>query len=254
MASLWETSFGKPERNYQQSRYNPQIQKGLDQLINHGIGQQQKGNMFDFSPIEQQVRKDYQTKTLPTIANRYLSGSNARNSGGLNAANAAAGKDLELGLAQLRNQFGQQQFGNLMQLLGQGGQENIHRPETFGLTGELVKEIPHAVGAYFGGRNYGMKFGGGSEGANTDESGAVKTEGGPTGSEQEALLQKFMEFVQNYSNQSSQGQSDMPGQGQYPEQGGGLTQIQQLIRNLGTPSGQFGNRNVVYNQRLLGGY
>jgi hypothetical protein len=46
----------------------------------------------------------------------------------------------------------------------------------------------------------------------------------------------------------------MPGQGQYPEQGGGFTQIQQLIRNLGTPSGQFGNRNVVYNQRLLGGY
>lgn len=252
-----ETMFGKPERNYQESRYTPEIQGGLNQLIQQGIGQQ-KNNAFDFAPVEQQARKDYQTKTLPTIANRFLTGSNSRNSGNFQHILASSGKDLELGLAQLKNQFGQQNFQNLMQLLGGGAQQNIHRPETFGLAGELAKEVPHAVGAYFGGGG-GQYLGGllkrkfGGSGTDTGAPEAEKTEGGPTSLEQDAKWRAFLETLSSNFGNNNQNPADESGQGQYPEQDNGLTQIQQLIRNLGTPEGQFNNRNIGF-RRYAGGY
>jgi hypothetical protein len=70
------------------------------------------GNQFDFSPIEEKAKQDFQRETIPTIMERYKGGA-------LNRALSAAGKDLKLGLAGLKQQhvLGQQALNqNLLQL------------------------------------------------------------------------------------------------------------------------------------------
>lgn len=79
------------------------------------------GGNFNFEPIAQQARTQFQTQTLPGLAERFTSlGSGAQRSSAFQGALGQAGAGLEEGLAGLKSQYGLQQQGlnqNLLQLL-----------------------------------------------------------------------------------------------------------------------------------------
>jgi len=106
-------------------------------LLNKGLsGLQGLDNKFDFAPIEQQARSNFNTQTIPSIAERFTSlGSGSQNSSAFSNAIGSASSGLEQSLASLKSQYGLQQQGlnqNMIQsLLGMGLQpryENAYFP------------------------------------------------------------------------------------------------------------------------------
>lgn len=152
------SAFGNtPAKNTQLSRFAPQVQGNLNQLTQQAFQQQQQQQPFNFAPIEQRARSNFSNQTVPSIANRFLAG-NTRNSSGFQEALGSGAADLETGIEQLRNQYGQQGFGNLLQLLQQGQQENIYEPEQQGFGSQagsaLIQILPFLLalgGGAFGG-------------------------------------------------------------------------------------------------------
>lgn len=147
----------KPEQFTQQPRFNPQTLEMQNKLRDFA-GNKLMGNQFDFAPIEAQARKGFQTQTVPSIMQRFASNENLGGSG-LTSALGGASKDLEMGLAALKEQYGLQQQSILQNLLGMGmapQYENIFRPEKpsdlqtmLAQLGQLGGQIG---GAYFGGQ------------------------------------------------------------------------------------------------------
>jgi hypothetical protein len=150
------SAFGNtPAKNTQISRFNPQIQGSLNQLTQQAFQNQQQQKPFDFAPIEQRARTNFASQTVPSIANRFLAG-NTRNSSGFQEALGSGAADLEVGLEQLRNQYGQQGFGNLMQLLQLGQQENIYEPEQPGFAQQTGGALLQILPLLFGGGDAGF--------------------------------------------------------------------------------------------------
>ncbi len=121
--------FGSAPKNEQLSRYTPQIQSGLNQNILQQLQGLQGNKGFDFAPIAQQRTKEFQTSTIPGLAERFTS-MNGQNSSAFQGALGQAGSDLQSQLASLQSQYGLQAQGqqnNLLQsLLGLGQQENLY--------------------------------------------------------------------------------------------------------------------------------
>src|ERR1700684_1866670 len=70
-----------------------------------------QGNQFNFEPIAQQARTQFNTQTIPSIAERFASmgsGGSQRSSSFANAL-GSAGSGLEQSLAALRSQYGLQE-------------------------------------------------------------------------------------------------------------------------------------------------
>lgn len=120
---------GTPEQSSQVSRFNPQIQQQLNQLISQKLANQSQG--FDFAPIEQQARTGFQQQTVPALAERF-SALGARGSSAFTQALGQAGAGLEQSLAALKSKYGlqqQTQEQNLLKaLLSLGQQENLYSP------------------------------------------------------------------------------------------------------------------------------
>lgn len=74
-----------------------------------------------FEPIAQHARTQFQTNTIPGLAERFTSlGQGSQRSSAFQGALGQAGSELEQGLAALGSEFGQRQQGldqNLLQLL-----------------------------------------------------------------------------------------------------------------------------------------
>lgn len=129
--------FNKPAGTTQISNYNPQQISALNQLLQQGLSGVQNQNKFDFTPIEQQARSGFASKTVPLLAERFGSlAGESRGSSGLMGQLSGAGAELEQGLASMKSQYGlqgQQQQNQLHQLLLQLGltpqNENIFQPE-----------------------------------------------------------------------------------------------------------------------------
>ena len=128
---------GTPSRSEQFQRFTGPQQGALDQILSQGLsGLQGMQGKFDFAPIEQQARSNFNTQTIPSIAERFTSlGSGSQNSSAFQNALGSAGSGLEQSLAALKSQYGLQQQGmnqNLIQnLLGFGLQpryENAYFP------------------------------------------------------------------------------------------------------------------------------
>jgi hypothetical protein len=90
---------------------------------------------FDFAPIEQKAREDFQTKTVPSLAERFVGQGSGTKSSAFQGALGGAGSELETNLAALGSEYGlrnqAQQQGHLSNLLGYGLQpsfENIYTP------------------------------------------------------------------------------------------------------------------------------
>lgn len=125
--------FGKPEKLQQQPLFSPEIMK-LKNMMGPQIWEQIMGNQFDFQPIEDLTRQNFQSKTMPSLMNRFNMG-NDRGSGSQWAGMQNAGQGLDAQLAAMRQGYGQQRQGLLASLMPSAmGQsfENVNRPAQAG--------------------------------------------------------------------------------------------------------------------------
>lgn len=136
-----------PAQFKQVSQYTPQIQSALNQNVLQGLGKN-----FDFAPIAQQAREQFQTKTLPSIAERFTSlGQGAQRSSAFPAALGQAGAGLESQLAALQSQYGLQQQDLLSRLLGQSGMQSAYQPGQPSALLQLLAPLLMGLGGGIGG-------------------------------------------------------------------------------------------------------
>lgn len=113
-----EFLMGKPGETVKLQTQSPeqeQLQKRLIGLLMPQLGGLTAGQS-GFGPIADQARLGFRQKTVPSIMERFGATSSLEDSG-LPQMLGSAGTDLESSLAALNAQFGQQQQGNLMNLL-----------------------------------------------------------------------------------------------------------------------------------------
>jgi hypothetical protein len=125
---------GYNAQNTQLSNRNPLQQNAMDQLVQQGLANS------NFQGIEDRARKDFATKTIPLLSERFsaFGGSGTRTSGGFENRLGQSGADLESQLAALRGQYGMQQLG-----LGLQPQfENIYQPEQEGFAQGIAGDAP----------------------------------------------------------------------------------------------------------------
>jgi len=168
MAGFNELLFGGPDQFKQLPTRNAQ-QMGIQSQLGNQISpllQNLMSNKFDFGPIEQKARRDFETKTIPTLASRFQSlfgDSGARSSAFLPGLSSAGG-ELEQNLAAQQQGFNmqnRQQDQNLLSLLlgysQQPSFENLFMPGRQGLLGSLAGGLGQGLGSFGGfGLNAGL--------------------------------------------------------------------------------------------------
>jgi len=115
--------FNTPGQLKQLETLNPQQKNLVGQSGTNALDllKQIQGQQFNFDPIAQQARSQFQTQTVPSIAERFASmgtGGSQRSSAFAGAL-GSAGSGLEQSLAALKAQYGLQERGLNQQLLGQ---------------------------------------------------------------------------------------------------------------------------------------
>ena len=89
-----------------------------------------------FEPIANQARQNFQSQTIPSLAERFTSmGQGAQRSSGFQGALGQAGAGLESQLAGQQAKFGLQNMASLQNLLGLGLKspfENMYQPAQMG--------------------------------------------------------------------------------------------------------------------------
>ncbi len=117
--------FKKSPRQQNVSKLSPQqlgLQSQAGNLAMQGLQNPYEG----FEPIEQRARNQFQTSTIPSLAERFTAmGSGDNRSSAFQGAIGQAGAGLESNLAALRSQYGLQNRGLSQQLLGQALQPNF---------------------------------------------------------------------------------------------------------------------------------
>jgi hypothetical protein len=146
---------GTPGRVDQIPLLNPQQQALQSQIGSAASGMLGNigNNKFDFAPIAQQARTNFQTQTLPSIAARFSGMGNQRGSD-YRYALGSAGAGLDEGLAALQQKYnlaqGSQQQQLLLALLSQAlqpQQQNIFGGPQNGLLQSLFPAVSGGVNA-----------------------------------------------------------------------------------------------------------
>lgn len=165
---------GQPGQQMQFNRFTPQQSNLQNQSIqqimsllqggglgsgNVGFGGQPSGQLgnsgqFNFEPIANRARSDFQTKTLPLLAERFSSLGSNRNSSGLQGEAYQGAQGLEEGLAGLQSKYNLAAGGQQNQLLSlllslamQPSFESAYRPGTSGLLGGLAGGLGQGLGS-----------------------------------------------------------------------------------------------------------
>jgi hypothetical protein len=132
----WFSGYGAQAQ--QLPRFTPEQQSALSQLLSQGMSQ------FNFPAIEEAARSNFQSKTIPSLAERFASmGSGNRGSSGYGAALGRAGAGFEQQLAALKSQHGL----GLLQAGLTPSFENIYIPQTSGFAGAAGQGIGQGVGS-----------------------------------------------------------------------------------------------------------
>ena len=152
---------GSQERFQRIPTQTPQNMSFLDSLVS-GAQSGLQNPYAGFEPIRQDVTRQFNTETVPGIAERFTAG-NAQRSSAFQGALGNASSSLASKLAAMQSQYGLENRRGLLEQgrLGLTPQfENIHRPETQGLLGNLMQNIGPLAGAgadiyktYQGGKN-----------------------------------------------------------------------------------------------------
>lgn len=110
---------GQPAQTQFLQRFNPQQQQALSQILQQALGGLQNPSQ-GFEPIAQQARTQFQTQTIPGLAERFTAMGGGQRSSAFQGALGSAGSALEQALAAQQAQYGLQRGGQLQQLLGFG--------------------------------------------------------------------------------------------------------------------------------------
>jgi hypothetical protein len=103
--------FGpKPEKP---QPFNPKQAQLQNQAINQALQILNTGRAQGFEPFAQRARQQFQTQTVPSLAERF-SALNAQPSSAFQSAIGRAGSDLESQLAGLESQYSQDQLRSLL--------------------------------------------------------------------------------------------------------------------------------------------
>ncbi len=112
------SQFGLPEGGMHFPKYGQQGMDTLNQLMSMGLqGWQQ--NQPQWGPVEAEARNNWNTQAVPLLAERF-GGMGARNSSAYEGSLSNAQKQFELGLNAQKQQFGQQNRNQLLQMLQLG--------------------------------------------------------------------------------------------------------------------------------------
>ena len=162
---------GTPAQTQQFQKYGPQQSQGIDQLFQMGLAGLQNLKPFDFAPIEEQAKHNFNTQTAPSIAERFTAMGSGPRSSNYAPAFAAAGANLQRDLAAMKAQYGLQQQGQqqgfLQNLLGLGLTpqfENAYIPRQQGfaesaggpLLQGLAQSLPYLLPLLLGGATGGV--------------------------------------------------------------------------------------------------
>ena len=138
--------WGKKAQTNQVPLYGQQTMNMMSGLPSQLISQLM-GDQFDFGPIEDLARQNFQSKTIPSLMNRFNMGGN-RGSGAEQGALAAAGSGLDAQLAAMRQGYGRQRQEMLAGLFGQSLRptfENVRSPEKAGAGDQMMQAIMTAL-------------------------------------------------------------------------------------------------------------
>lgn len=151
---IGELLFGSPGGFTQApSGYSPEQQQALNTILQQALAGLQPQNLGQgFEPIEQHARQQFQQQTIPTIAERFsaLGSGGSQRSSAFQQALGSAGAGLESQLAAQKAQFGQQQQGNLLNLLNLGltpQRDYLYERPTSGLLGGLSGGVGMGAGS-----------------------------------------------------------------------------------------------------------
>lgn len=145
--ALGEFLMGRKGSIERTPRINPQQMGAQNQLLQMALSGLQ-GNQPSFDPIEKQARAGFTQQTIPSIMER-LTAMGGQRSSALGSGLAAGAQDLETNLAAMKSQFGMQNRGQLMQMLGMGlqpQQETFYRPGTQGFLGTMGAGLGQGLG------------------------------------------------------------------------------------------------------------
>lgn len=178
--------FSKSPRQQNVSKLSPQqlsLQSQAGNIAMQGLQNPYEG----FEPIEQRARTQFQTSTVPTLAERFTSmGSGGQRSSAFQGALGQAGAGLESNLAALRTDYGLQNRSLSQDLLRQALQPNFdtrfvqHEP---GFLESSLGNLSGALGQYGAMKGLGM-FGGN------------QAPGSLGGQANQAILQQILQLLQ----------------------------------------------------------
>lgn len=134
--------------NQQLPRLSPEQIQQVNRLL-PGVAQQLQGNQFDFAPIEEKSRQDFERYSAPSLAARFASFGGGTSTDAYRDAMARAHGEHETGLAALKSQYALQQRGQLQNLFGtllSPTYENIYTPATSGFAGGIAEGAAPALG------------------------------------------------------------------------------------------------------------
>lgn len=131
---------GTPARTETFQRFTPQQQS----LQNQAIGQLMSylgGGAGGFAPIEQRARTQFQTQTIPGLAERFTALGGGQRSSAFQGALGQAGAGLEETLAALQSQHQLGQQGLLGQLAFQPSFEQAYFPREPGFAESAIPDV-----------------------------------------------------------------------------------------------------------------
>jgi hypothetical protein len=231
-----ENLIGKDASIEQMPRYTQQQMDQQDALSRMGMERLQGGDNFNFSPIEQRLRRLHSEEQLPTISNRFLAGQAGDSSAYQNALRGG-NLDLEERIGMEENRMKQQQFQEGLQLLGMGQQqqyENVYRPEDWGLLGNASDAGFKLLSAYLAGVPGAIAASGGG-GASSNQAPILPNQQGGQQYSQQVGGQGINQILDFISQTSNYGRPrDFSQQPEPTQRSGDVNSLQNLVQSLGT--------------------
>jgi hypothetical protein len=111
--------FGNPETFRQKPRYTPEIQGNVNEVLQQGF-QGLQNPYQGFQNIANEATHQYNTQTIPGLAERFAAVPGGQRSSAFQAALGGSGEDLQRSLAALKEQFGMQNRESLLNQIGFG--------------------------------------------------------------------------------------------------------------------------------------
>jgi hypothetical protein len=197
--------FGGHRERFKQVSSQTQPQQGLQNQSIQGIMQLlQPGGGLDFGAMEQKALGDFQSKTVPGIAEMFAGmGQGGQRSSGFQGALGAAGAGLQESLAAMRPQLNMQLLNALKGPAMQSAFDTYYTPEDFGFGGKIADAgLEAALTWATGGTNQlGKMFGGGQQSKYGQMFGQQQSQGMPGfGQNQLMELSKLMKQLQSGNN------------------------------------------------------